>query len=71
MNEREERIRERLETIAEDLRELEYESLARRAADPEGADAPSARESERRAAKARRAVLRAVSALGGSEADPW
>lgn len=71
MNEREELIRERLEAVAEELREIEYESLARRAADPEGADAPSARESERRAAKARRAVLRAVAALGGREADSW
>lgn len=71
MSDREEVIRERLEGIAEDLRELEYESLARRAADPEGDDAAEAREAERRAAKARRAVVRAIGALGGAEEGSW
>lgn len=63
MNDREEGIRSRLESIEEDLRDLEYSALSRRAADPDGEDAAAARAEERRLARARRAVARAIAAL--------
>jgi hypothetical protein len=69
VNDRSAEIRERLERLEEELRELEYEALARRAADPEGEDAAAAREAERRYARARRALVRAIAALGGGGDD--
>ncbi|MFM7224076.1 MAG: hypothetical protein ACKOBG_07120 [Actinomycetota bacterium] len=73
MSDREDLVRARLESIEEELRDLEYSALARRAADPEGEDAAAARAEERRLARARRAVARAVAALGGTgeTGDDW
>ncbi|HET9732887.1 MAG TPA: hypothetical protein VFP54_09460 [Acidimicrobiales bacterium] len=54
-------IRQRLEAIGEELADLAYDAL-RRAADGDGDTGE-----ERRLTRARRAVERAVAALGGAE----
>lgn len=69
MSDRSESIRERLGALEEELRDLEYEALAARAADPEAVDAAERRESERKYARARRAVIRAIAALRDGEDD--
>ena len=73
MSDRTDAIRERLIAVEEELRDLEYEALARRAADPEGSDAADTRSEERRLARARRAVERAIAALrtDGDTDEVW
>ncbi|MGH9164895.1 MAG: hypothetical protein ACRDZW_05190, partial [Acidimicrobiales bacterium] len=58
-------IRSRLERIAEDLADLAYDALRAQAAGD-----TDAVEVERRLAKARRAVERAVAALGRTSGEP-
>jgi hypothetical protein len=58
-------IVERLRSIEEELRDLAYERL--RAASEDGNDAALA--DEKRVLQARRAVERAIAALGGAAAD--
>jgi hypothetical protein len=60
-----EALAERLAAIEEELRDLAYERLADQARDPDGDAAAAAKEAERRLNQARRAVARAVAALGG------
>ena len=62
-DDRYEHIAERLAAIEEELRDLAYNRLRDRAADPESAEGKAADADEKRLEQARRAVAKAIGAL--------
>ena len=62
-DDRYEHIAERLAAIEEELRDLAYDRLRDRAADPESEEGKAADADERRLEQARRAVAKAIGAL--------
>ena len=62
-DDRYEHIAERLAAIEEELRDLAYDRLRDRAADPESEEGKVADADERRLEQARRAVAKAIGAL--------
>jgi len=63
MDDRYEHIAERLAAIEEELRDLAYDRLRDRAADPDSDAGKAADADEKRLEQARRAVARAIGAL--------
>jgi len=63
MDDRFERIAERLATIEEELRDLAYERLAEAARAPDGEAGRAAAAQEKRLLQARRALAKAIRAL--------
>ena len=63
MDDRYEHIAERLAAIEEELRDLAYDRLRDRAADPDSEAGKAADADEKRLEQARRAVARAIGAL--------
>lgn len=61
-----ETIVERLAVIEEELRDLAYDQLASAVGDPGSDESQAARREEKRLLQARRAVAKAITALGGS-----
>jgi hypothetical protein len=67
--ERYENIAERLTAIQEELRDLAYDRLRDRARDPDSDAGRVANADEKRLEQARRAVAKAINALGSVHAD--
>jgi len=64
-----ESIVERLTVIEEELRDLAFDELTSVARDPDSDDALAARKAEKRLLQARRAVAKAIGALGGERTE--
>ena len=59
---------ERLRGVASDLDDLAYDRLREQARDPDGAGSTAAGAEEKRLQQARRAIAKAITALGGRDA---
>ena len=62
-------IVERLNAIEEELRDLAFDELTSVARDPDSDEALAARTEEKRLLQARRAVAKAIDALGGGRTE--